>query len=97
MTSVVPSSCWLIVSDRSTSSVTSPPALRSTCASPGASPSSAYTSILASMQATTATDRVGRPGGSAEYFRAYCLLLASSSSVADMRRLSGICRDLVIL
>jgi hypothetical protein len=34
MISGVPGSCWLMVSDRSMSSVTSPPALRSTRAWP---------------------------------------------------------------
>ena len=38
MISRVPSSRWLIARDRISSSVTTPPALRITCASPSASP-----------------------------------------------------------
>ena len=38
MISVVPSSRWLIASDRISSSVTTPPALRMTCASPSFRP-----------------------------------------------------------
>ena len=53
--SSVPSRCWLIDRERIVSSVTRPPALRMTCASPGASPSAAKTSTRESMQATTAT------------------------------------------
>ncbi len=53
-TSRVPSLRWLMVSERTTSSVTTPPALRSTCTSPMARPNSANTSIRESMQVTTA-------------------------------------------
>jgi hypothetical protein len=38
MISFVPSSRWLIASERISSSVTTPPALRMTCASPSARP-----------------------------------------------------------
>jgi hypothetical protein len=60
-TSRVPSSRCETTSDRITSSVTAPPALRITCASPGRSPSAANTSMHASMQVTMATPRVGVP------------------------------------
>jgi hypothetical protein len=60
MTSVVFSSRWEMISDLITSSLTTPPALRMTCASPGLSPSSEYTSSRASMQAITATPLAGR-------------------------------------
>ena len=43
----------LMMSDRTTSSVTSPPALRRMCASPVRRPSASLTSSRASMQATT--------------------------------------------
>ena len=44
---------WLIVSERITSSVTTPPALRSTCTSPSFSPNSVNTSMRESMQVST--------------------------------------------
>ena len=61
MISRVPSSRWLMVSERISSSVTTPPALRMTWASPSASPRMPYTLSRASMHATTATPL---PGGS---------------------------------
>jgi hypothetical protein len=54
MISRVPSSRWLMASERMASSVTTPPALRIACASPLFKPSIPYTFSLASMQATTA-------------------------------------------
>src|SRR5580700_8662488 len=63
MISVVPSRRWLIARDLIMSSVTAPPALRMTCASPLPRPSSAVTSSRASMQATIATCLDGRPEG----------------------------------
>jgi hypothetical protein len=65
MISVVPSSRWLIDSDLIMSSVITPPALRSTCASPLPRPSSSATSSRESMQATTTTCLDGRPGADA--------------------------------
>jgi len=62
MISRVPSSRWLIASERISSSVTTPPALRITCASPSARPRIAYTFSRASMHATTATWRDGGSG-----------------------------------
>ena len=59
---MVPSSRWLIASERISSSVTTPPALRMTCASPSARPRIRYTSSRASMQATTATCLLGGSG-----------------------------------
>ena len=50
---------WLIVSERITSSVTTPPALRSTCTSPICSPNSANTSIRESMQVSTTVCSAG--------------------------------------
>ena len=57
---------WGIVGggERIVSSVTMPPALRSTCASPLAIPSAAVRSIRASMHVTTAIDRPGGPARS---------------------------------
>ncbi len=59
ITSRVPSACCEIASERTTSSVTSPPALRSTCASPGTSPSARAGSMRASMHVTSTTGRTG--------------------------------------
>ena len=62
--SLVPSSRWLIASERSSSWVMTPPALRMTCASPSDSPSRPYGFRRASMQATTAICRAGGMGRS---------------------------------
>ena len=59
ITSRVPSRRWEIASERITSSVMTPPALRSTCASPSPSPSAAKTSSRESMQVTIASRRLG--------------------------------------
>ena len=59
ITSRVPSRRCEIASERITSSVTTPPALRSTCASPSPSPSAAKTSSRESMQVTIASRRLG--------------------------------------
>ncbi len=50
------------ISDRSTSSVTRPPALRRILASPGASPSMVNGSIRLSMQVTRANPLAARAG-----------------------------------
>ena len=50
---------WLIVSDRMTSSVTTPPALRSTCTSPICRPNSANTSSRESMHVSTTVCSAG--------------------------------------
>src|SRR5262245_5116476 len=63
--SSVPSSRWLMTSERIASSVTTPPALRMTWASPGSRPRARAGSRRASMQASTATLRAGRPGAPA--------------------------------
>ena len=60
--SSVPSSCWLTISERMTSSVARPPALRMMWASPVRRPSASSTSSRASMQATMARPRTGRGG-----------------------------------
>ena len=57
--SSVPSSVWLTISERMTSSVARPPALRMMCASPVRRPSVSSTSSRASMQATIAMPRSG--------------------------------------
>ena len=57
--SSVPSSVWLMISERMTSSVARPPALRMMWASPVRRPSVSSTSSLASMQATMAMPRSG--------------------------------------
>ena len=62
MISLVPSSRWLMASDRISSSVTTPPAFRITWASPSFSPRMPYTFSRASMQATTATPADGGSG-----------------------------------
>ncbi len=79
--SVVPRSRWLIASERIASSVTAPPALRITCASPSLRPSIAYTLSRASMQASTAMCLAGGSGSGPEKLATYRVLLSSSSSV----------------
>ena len=80
MISSVPSSRCEIASERISSSVTTPPALRITWASPSDSPSAPYTFSRASMQATTATFWPGGIGSVALVEPAtYASLLASSS------------------
>ena len=59
MISSVPSSRCEIASERISSSVTTPPALRITCASPSSRPRMRLGCRRASMQATTATFFVG--------------------------------------
>ena len=59
ITSRVPSRRWETASERITSSVMTPPALRSTCASPSPRPSAAKTSSRESMQVTIARRRLG--------------------------------------
>src|SRR5919202_3409334 len=83
MISWVPSSRWLIASERISSSVITPPALRMTWASPSLRPRMRYTSRRASMQATTATCLAGGSGSGPEKVAEYSALLASSSSVTD--------------
>ncbi len=56
----VPSARWLMVSERITSSVTTPPALRMVWQSPSSRPSAACRLRRASMQATTATRWTGQ-------------------------------------
>ena len=58
--SCVPSSQWEMISGRSASSETTPPAFLITCASPSSSPRNFAGSRRASMQVTTARRR---PGG----------------------------------
>ena len=65
MTSSVPSLRWEIASARITFSVTTPPALRSTCASPSSSPRNACGSTRASMQVSTMSLRAGGTGSPA--------------------------------
>src|SRR5829696_1564779 len=80
----VPSRRWDRTSDRTTSSVTSPPALRSTCACPNRRPSAGSTSILASMHVSTTRRRSGgaaRPPD--EKSHEYVRLAARASSTAD--------------
>ena len=60
ITSRVPSRRWETASERITSSVMTPPALRRTCASPSPRPSAAKTSSRESMQVTIASLRLGR-------------------------------------
>src|SRR3954463_1924653 len=74
-----------MASERISSSVTTPPALRMTCASPTSRPRMAWTSSRASMQATTATPLAGGSGRSPlSKPSAYVSLLRSSSSVTLM-------------
>src|ERR1700691_1202392 len=64
------------------SSVITPPALRSTCASPSPSPSAANTSRRESMHVTTARRRLGRTSRwRSDSEAANTSLLASSSSI----------------
>jgi hypothetical protein len=62
--SSVPSRRWEIASDRISSSVTTPPALRMMCASPSRKPRMAYGFRRASMHASTASFLAGRSGRS---------------------------------
>ena len=76
MISSVPSRRWEIASERSVSSVTTPPALRITCASPSSRPRTRVGIRRASMQATTATFLAGGSGSSplskaSAYFSAF--------------------------
>src|SRR5690606_20837759 len=72
-----------ITSERITSSVTTPPALRITCASPSTRPSSTPVSSRASMHATTAMCRAGGIGRWPLSKRsAYFALCARKSSIA---------------
>src|SRR6187549_1270933 len=64
MISSVPSRCWEIASERISSSVITPPALRITWASPIESPRIGYGFSRASMQATIATFLAGGSGRS---------------------------------
>ena len=74
-----------MASARISCGVTTPPALRITCASPGASPSTAAGSMRASMHVTIAILRLGSIGNPpSSNDDAYDALLASSSSVTDM-------------
>ena len=85
MISSVPSRRWEIASERISSSVTTPPALRITCASPSVNPSAPAGSSRASMHATTATFFAGGRGSEPLSKReAYASLLATSSSVTLM-------------
>src|SRR5215211_527492 len=71
-------------SDRMTSSVMTPPALRSTCASPYCSPSAANTSSRESMHVTTAIRRRGWTSRcTASSDAANRTLLATSSSITS--------------
>ena len=89
MISVVPSRRWEIASERISSSVTTPPALRITCASPSSSPSTRVGMRRASMQATTATPLAGGSGRSPlSKPAAYSSALRSRSSVVLMALLT---------
>src|SRR6266487_1146416 len=71
--------------ERIASSVTTPPALRNTCASPSCKPRILWTSSRASMQATTASFFAGGSGRSPFLNEwAYESLLRTRSSVALM-------------
>ena len=84
--SCVPSRWCEITSERSVSSLTSPPALRITCASPSSRPSAFAGSIRASMHVTTANRRPGGMGRSPFVNpSAYCSLAFVTSSTTDMR------------
>src|SRR3954453_2212905 len=86
MISSVPSRRCEIDSERISSSVTTPPALRMTCASPSASPSSPYGFRRASMHARTATCFAGGRGSSPlSNDAAYCSAFCRSSSVTLTR------------
>ena len=83
----VPSRRCEIASERISSSVTTPPALRITCASPSSRPSSPYGFRRASMQARTATPFAGGSGRSPfSKSAAYDAALRTSSSVTVMSR-----------
>lgn len=64
MISVVPRSRWEMMIERTVSSVTTPPALRITCASPSVRPRIPYGFTRASMHVTTATPLPGGIGRS---------------------------------
>src|SRR5215472_17139617 len=64
MISFVPSSRWERTIDRIASSVTTPPALRTTCASPSDRPSTPQGLSRASMHASTSTCEAGTPNPS---------------------------------
>src|SRR5581483_8975564 len=96
MISSVPSRRWEIASDRISSSVTTPPALRITCASPSLRPRSAYGLSRASMQARTTMPFAGGIGRSPRSnVSAYRSALARSSSVTLMAGPLP-CRDLAL-
>src|SRR5215213_382320 len=83
--SFVPSRRCEMARERIASSVTTPPALRITCASPSSSPSTRVGIRRASMQATTATRLAGGRGSSPlSKAWAYCSALRRSSSVTLM-------------
>src|SRR4051812_13459514 len=87
MISSVPSLCWEIASERIVSSVTTPPALRITWASPSCRPRTFVGMSRASMQATTASLRPGGIGRSAwSKLDAYCSALRRTSSVVVIWR-----------
>src|SRR3954454_5086708 len=87
--SSVPSACCEIASERIVSSVTTPPALRITWASPSSSPRTRVGISRASMHATTASLRPGGIGRSAlSKLAAYCSALRRTSSVVLMGGLS---------
>jgi hypothetical protein len=91
MISSVPSRRWEIASERIVSSVTTPPALRMTWASPSFSPSTRVGMRRASMHATTAIFLAGGSGSSPlSKFDAYCSALRSRSSVALMSTVSSV-------
>src|SRR5919199_1503476 len=96
--SSVPSSRCEIASERIVSSVTTPPALRMTCASPSSRPRIRVGIMRASMHATTATFLAGGIGRSPLSKRsAYCSALRRRSSVVLMattyRKADRICRN----
>src|SRR4051794_28247122 len=82
--SSVPRKRCEMVSERSTSSVTTPPALRITWASPTVSPRMSNRSRRASMHATMATRRSGRADMPAPVCRARCSSAACWNSSAAL-------------
>ena len=82
MISRVPSACCEIDSERMTSSVTTPPALRSRCTSPRLSRNAPCPSIRASMHISSAIFRVGIGPMPTGWYSAAARFLASSSSIA---------------
>src|SRR5215213_4859293 len=91
----VPSRCWEIAKERTSSSVITPPALRITCASPIESPRIGYGFRRASMQATIATFLAGGSGRSplskpsakaSLFFRNWSMALISASLRTRFRR-----------